>query len=86
MGVGNPIDETLGYYLQQHLNEPVINLVAGASNDVIFNNFVYAMTNHKPKVLLYWTYPSRFTHITDYNEDEHENYWDPIGYIIMYSP
>ena len=50
MGVGNPIDETLGYYLQQHLNEPVINLgVAGASNDVIFNNFVYAMTNHKPK-------------------------------------
>ena len=82
MGVGNPIDETLGYYLQQHLNEPVINLgVAGASNDVIFNNFVYAMTNHKPKgVIVFWTYPSRFTHITDYNqggEDEHENYWDP---------
>ena len=69
LGIGNPVDETLGSYIQQHLNEPVINLgVAGCSNDIIFNNFVYAMTNHKPKgVIVFWTYPSRFTHITDYN-------------------
>ena len=82
LGIGNPVDETLGSYIQQHLNEPVINLgVAGCSNDIIFNNFVYAMTNHKPKgVIVFWTYPSRFTHITDYNTggvDEREETWHP---------
>ena len=62
VGVGVPFEETIGYYIEQKLKTPVINMAsAGGSCQTVFNNFMKMVTDYTvPKgCFILWPEPVR---------------------------
>tara|TARA_B100001057_G_scaffold100735_1_gene97738 strand:+ start:7613 stop:8626 length:1014 start_codon:yes stop_codon:yes gene_type:complete len=89
-GTGNPDNETIGAYISNKLNEPVINLgVGGTGFETTYNNLLKQIHTYgfAKGYFIHWSYASR--KMLTYNhtsEEGKKSFWNRRDYIPANAP